>query len=82
VPEIPRYVDFARTSESDKKLRVIRNWPISLENAFDDEATYRFTIKVHSENGNQTTAVDVIWKKDWNSIEARKSPAPEAALSS
>src|ERR1019366_4576024 len=48
-------------------------WPNALENAFSDNATYRFTIAV---NGDGITAppikIDVVWQGIWDRVSAHQ----------
>jgi|ERR1019366_7074184 broad specificity polyphosphatase/5'/3'-nucleotidase SurE len=73
MPNIPRMVDFMKTSEQDNKFSRTGYWPNALENAFSDNATYRFTIAV---NGDGITAppikIDVVWQGIWDRVSAHQ----------
>jgi len=71
LPNIPYPVDFMKASDQNNKLVRTGEWPNVLARAFDDLATYRFTIAV---NGDGITAkpikVDVVWRGQWDTISA------------
>jgi hypothetical protein len=43
-------------------------WPFRLENALDDEATYRFTIEVIGDGIAKSICVAIVWTKRWDTI--------------
>ncbi|MGB7090647.1 MAG: hypothetical protein WA465_06905 [Methylovirgula sp.] len=46
LPNIPRMIDFMKTSSKDSKFVRTGGWPNALARSFDEPATYRFTIAV------------------------------------
>jgi hypothetical protein len=47
-------------------------WPFRLENALDDDASYRFTIDVIGEGLAKTICIAVVWTKRWDAITGSK----------
>jgi ribosome-associated translation inhibitor RaiA len=55
-------------------------WPLSLKDAFKEDATYRFTFAVNHENVTKKIQVDVNWRGQWDTIQANEvAPTPLAA---
>jgi hypothetical protein len=73
-PHVRCIVDFLFCSANDNKLTVTGAWPLGLRDAFDDIATYRFTIAVNADGPTETTRADIDWAGKWDTITG--SPVP------
>lgn len=66
--------DFLVCSSQDNKLRVPPDceWPLALNNIFDETGTYHFTITVNGDGISDSIKVAVGWPGQWDKITARQ----------
>jgi hypothetical protein len=75
VPRIPSHIDFMIAAENGKFMPVpgVIPWPNVVQNAFDDHATYRFTIVVNGDGvSEEPICVEIDWRGQWDKIVARQ----------
>ena len=70
-PNVRSTVDFLVCIDNINKLTPTGYWPFSLRGAFDDVATYRFTIAVNGDGLTTKTQVDIDWRGAWDTITGR-----------
>jgi hypothetical protein len=71
-PGVPATIDFLRVNESDKKPMPPREWPLVLDDAFQEHGTYRFTFIVNGGDVPEKYRVDIKWDGKWNGLTGRQ----------
>jgi hypothetical protein len=66
-PKIQRLIDFAHADEANNKLSVT-NWPLILNNTFNDKTTYRFKIAVYGGGSTEAVWADIMWNGRWDTV--------------
>lgn len=71
---MPNFFDFVVVSEKSG-MRLVQNQPYTMDDSFKESGTYRFSINVYGEGGNQQSSimVDVVWQGNWRTISASPS---------
>jgi hypothetical protein len=60
--------NFLKTGKFENKLEGAIPWPIRLEGALNDSATYRFTMEFVADDISKHVSVDINWAGKWDAI--------------
>jgi hypothetical protein len=72
IREYPLLWNFLKVGELDNILGGTIPWPFRLDGAFDDKATYRFTMEVVGDDIAKNICVEIDWAGKWDAITGRR----------
>jgi hypothetical protein len=71
-PRIPATVSFLKAGQYDNRLGGAISWPFRLDDVFNDNAIYRFTMEVVGDDIAKNICVEVDWGGEWDKITGRE----------
>ena len=75
IPKVESLIDVVRTDSSDKKMIFAGLQPSKLDNIFDEYTIYKFEVVVNGGSVSKSIWIDVDWKGQWDTIEAKRGKA-------
>lgn len=75
IPKVESLIDVVRTDSAYKKMIIAGLQPSKLDNIFDEYTIYKFEIVVNGGTVSKSIWIDVVWKGQWDTIEAKRGKA-------